>query len=84
MATMHRVVRSSGSGGDGKGMGRFSVPFFFEPGEACVVEAVGREGWFFVFGLGEKKGGGWLSIGMMMLKWRVLVVLGWRSRRIES
>ena len=48
MATMHRVVRSSGSGsgsgGEGKGMGRFSVPFFFEPGEACVVERVGSEG----------------------------------------
>ena len=44
VATKHRVVRSSGSGGDGKGMGRFSVPFFFEPGEACVVERVGGEG----------------------------------------
>ena len=44
VATMHRVVRSSKSSGDGKGMGRFSVPFFFEPGEACVVERVGGEG----------------------------------------
>jgi len=44
VATMHRVVRSSGGGGDGAGMGRFSVPFFFEPGEACVVERVGSEG----------------------------------------
>jgi isopenicillin N synthase-like dioxygenase len=45
VATMHRVVRSSsGSNGDGKGTGRFSVPFFFEPGEACVVERVGGEG----------------------------------------
>ena len=44
VATKHRVVSSSGSAGDGEGMGRFSVPFFFEPGEACVVERVGGEG----------------------------------------
>lgn len=44
VATQHRVVSSSGVAGDGEGMGRFSVPFFFEPGEACVVEKVGREG----------------------------------------
>lgn len=44
VATMHRVVRSGNSSGDGKGVGRFSVPFFFEPGEACVVERVGGEG----------------------------------------
>jgi hypothetical protein len=25
-------------------MGRFSVPFFFEPGEQCLAEAVGMEG----------------------------------------
>jgi isopenicillin N synthase-like dioxygenase len=42
VATMHRVRTSSSSasqGGDDR-MGRFSVPFFFEPGEQCVVRSV--------------------------------------------
>ncbi|KAF2724811.1 Clavaminate synthase-like protein [Polychaeton citri CBS 116435] len=44
VATMHRVRTSSGYGANGDGMGRFSVPFFFEPGEACLVRSVdGRE-----------------------------------------
>lgn len=49
VATFHRVranisqSQDAGSGGDG--MGRFSVPFFFEPGEDCVVESIkGDEG----------------------------------------
>lgn len=41
VATMHRVKASDGTkSGNGEGMGRFSVPFFFEPGEACVVKSV--------------------------------------------
>lgn len=41
VATMHRVRASSGGGGKGDGMGRFSVPFFFEPGEECLIRAIG-------------------------------------------
>ena len=46
VATMHRVratsVPASGTAG---GIGRLSVPFFFEPGEACWVKSVdGGEG----------------------------------------
>ncbi|TKA70705.1 hypothetical protein B0A55_07357 [Friedmanniomyces simplex] len=40
VATMHRVRASTGSCGRADGMGRFSVPFFFEPGEECVVRSV--------------------------------------------
>ncbi|KAM0716456.1 hypothetical protein Q7P37_007901 [Cladosporium fusiforme] len=44
VATQHRV-RTNEGGESGDGMGRFSVPFFFEPGEACVVRSVdGGEG----------------------------------------
>lgn len=45
VATMHRVRAPQGSKGDGgrEGFGRFSVPFFFEPGEDCVVREI-REG----------------------------------------
>lgn len=46
VATMHRVRApqpKSDGGGHGVGFGRFSVPFFFEPGENCVVKSVDRE-----------------------------------------
>lgn len=49
VATMHRVRASTGGGGGGAGgekkdgMGRFSVPFFFEPGEECLIRSVGCE-----------------------------------------
>lgn len=39
VATLHRV-RSSSASGEGAAMGRLSVPFFFEPGEDCVVKSV--------------------------------------------
>lgn len=44
VATMHRV-RAGGSSKE-NGMGRFSVPFFFEPGEQCLIRSVegGDEG----------------------------------------
>ena len=43
VATMHRVRSTPGSGRR-DGMGRFSVPFFFEPGEACIISSVdGKE-----------------------------------------
>lgn len=38
VATMHRVRAGEASGRDG--MGRFSVPFFFEPGEECLIRSV--------------------------------------------
>lgn len=47
VATFHRVRAdlSGDTGSKGDGMGRFSVPFFFEPGEDCVVESInGDEG----------------------------------------
>lgn len=41
VATMHRVrAVASGGGSGGDGMGRFSVPFFFEPGEMCLIRSV--------------------------------------------
>lgn len=41
VATMHRVrAPVAAAGGVGDGFGRFSVPFFFEPGEKCVVRSV--------------------------------------------
>ncbi|KAI0154785.1 Clavaminate synthase-like protein [Xylariaceae sp. FL1272] len=42
-ATMHRVrapPENRTKNGEGTGFGRFSVPFFFEPGEHTVVKAV--------------------------------------------
>ncbi|KAI6904796.1 hypothetical protein KC355_g19083 [Hortaea werneckii] len=45
VATMHRVRTNSGGAQGANGMGRFSVPFFFEPGEQCMVRSVdGGEG----------------------------------------
>lgn len=46
VATMHRVRAPMGAaaGGQGDGFGRFSVPFFFEPGEKCVVRPVDDDG----------------------------------------
>lgn len=40
VATMHRVRTNAAAAGQEDGMGRFSVPFFFEPGEACIVKNV--------------------------------------------
>ena len=40
VATKHRVRTNSGGSSGVDGMGRFSVPFFFEPGEACVVRSI--------------------------------------------
>ena len=38
---MHRVrTNSGGAAGRADGMGRFSVPFFFEPGEDCTVSSI--------------------------------------------
>lgn len=49
VATLHRVRVSDAVGGcerSSAGLGRLSVPFFFEPGEDCVVRSVdgGDEG----------------------------------------
>lgn len=38
IATMHRVRVGDRSASERDGFGRFSVPFFFEPGEDCVVK----------------------------------------------
>ena len=46
VATMHRVRAPKavkGGNGNGDGFGRFSIPFFFEPGEECVVRTL-KEG----------------------------------------
>lgn len=40
VATMHRVRAPVKMDMDGSGMGRFSVPFFFEPGEKCHITPV--------------------------------------------
>lgn len=40
IATMHRVRTSDGRGSRVDGLGRLSVPFFFEPGEDCVVRSI--------------------------------------------
>ena len=45
VATMHRVRTNNGGASRNDGLGRFSVPFFFEPGENCLVKSVdGGEG----------------------------------------
>jgi isopenicillin N synthase-like dioxygenase len=61
VATVHRVRASNGGGENGSGMGRFSVPFFFEPGENCVVKSIdGGEG--VVYGeYVRKKMGTWVE-----------------------
>jgi isopenicillin N synthase-like dioxygenase len=51
-ATMHRVRTPPITGsesGDGR-LGRFSIPFFFEPGENCVVTPVCGDGDEVVYG----------------------------------
>jgi isopenicillin N synthase-like dioxygenase len=40
VATKHRVRTNEGGASRNDGMGRFSVPFFFEPGENCVVKSL--------------------------------------------
>lgn len=40
VATMHRVRTNEGGASRSDGMGRFSVPFFFEPGENCLVTSI--------------------------------------------
>ena len=44
VATMHRVRAPKPVAGFDGGVGRFSVPFFFEPGEQCVIRSVGDDG----------------------------------------
>ena len=48
VATMHRVraprKKVAEEGEHGAGFGRFSVPFFFEPGEECLVRDLDGEG----------------------------------------
>ena len=47
---MHRVrspaanVQAGGEGVEGVGTGRYSIPFFFEPGEDCIVRVLSEEG----------------------------------------
>lgn len=56
VATMHRVrapvfkTTTNGNGADSAKFGRFSVPFFFEPGEDCVVRSVDDENNSVVYG----------------------------------
>ncbi|KAJ5644080.1 Gibberellin 20-oxidase [Penicillium longicatenatum] len=59
VATMHRVrapgLNASASsigklGGEDRGLGRLSVPFFFEPGENCLVRSVNGDEGFVVYG----------------------------------
>lgn len=40
VATLHRVRAAAATNGDDSKLGRISVPFFFEPGEDCVVRDV--------------------------------------------
>lgn len=40
VATMHRVRTNNGGVRGSDGFGRFSVPFFFEPGESCIVRSI--------------------------------------------
>ena len=39
VATMHRV-RVNGATNETNGLGRLSVPFFFEPGERCIIRDI--------------------------------------------
>lgn len=60
IATMHRVrapepsssaaVVSNQQNGETRALGRISVPFFFEPGENCLVRSVDAEEGFVVYG----------------------------------
>ncbi|GFF12054.1 clavaminate synthase-like protein [Aspergillus terreus] len=49
VATMHRVRKPRQRVSD-DGLGRLSVPFFFEPGEECLVRAVDRDDEGVVYG----------------------------------
>jgi isopenicillin N synthase-like dioxygenase len=61
VATKHRVrTNSSGSSG-ADGMGRFSVSFFFEPGEACVVQSIERDKSIVYGEYVRKKKGTWVE-----------------------
>jgi hypothetical protein len=60
VATMHRVrapamnvSASTVSGlqnGESQALGRISIPFFFEPGENCLVRSVDGDGGFVLYG----------------------------------
>jgi isopenicillin N synthase-like dioxygenase len=59
VATMHRVrapakgssaASVTGKQSDGAQLGRISVPFFFEPGENCLVRSVDEDEGFVVYG----------------------------------
>lgn len=50
VATTHRVRANAGGGARRDGMGRFSVPFFFEPGENCVVRSIDGNNTGMVYG----------------------------------
>ena len=61
VATMHRVRTNEGGASKSNGMGRFSVPFFFEPGENCVVRSI-DDGQSVVYGEHvRKKMGTWVE-----------------------
>ncbi|RAK95969.1 isopenicillin N synthase family dioxygenase [Aspergillus ibericus CBS 121593] len=50
VATMHRVRAPQGHSGTAGGLGRISVPFFFEPGERCLIRSVNGDGDAVVYG----------------------------------
>lgn len=61
VATMHRVRTNEGGASRSDGMGRFSVPFFFEPGENCLVRSI-DDGESVVYGEHvRKKMGTWVE-----------------------
>lgn len=61
VATMHRVRTNPGGASREDGVGRCSVPFFFEPGESCVVRSV-DSGESIVYGeYVRKKMGTWVE-----------------------
>lgn len=62
-ATMHRVrAPAAKSYPSGDGFGRFSIPFFFEPGEECIVTPVDGNEKAVVYGEHvRKKMAGWVE-----------------------